>query len=557
MKSLLTSSAFLALLLPCGSDAFCQKLIAYYPFDANARDSSGHGNHGEMIGGVEVTADRFGNACGALSFNGTDGYIEVPNSNSLRSPVSALTITCWFKIEVAPVSSDKKWLTMLSKGNEPNETDNNPQYRLQVLQTATQSTISISSDFTEFDNNYLNHPFSIGKWSFYAMVYDGTNVRTYFNGREVWIFPYRKSFRANDMPMHIAKDIPGVTEFFCGSLDDLRIYNSALTEKEILQLFNDQSGASFNQVFTLTCPSNIIVSTESGKCLAQVNYQQPLVNVNCGSANIRLLNGLASGSQFPLGSSVITYLAESSFGKKQVCSFNVIVKDNAAPLIKCPLDTVVILNDEQGKIFSYGMPLAFDNCSIADIKLLSGLPSGSFFPIGKNALSFRAADQSGNQSDCSFNVIIRKTQISSDTSQAQVKITPKQKVVNTDVINYEHQLTFNDCIITVVMYDDAQQDFDTVSIFYNDKLIVDRQMIWLKKNETITRVLVLNPDEKNYLISKAWNTGQISPNTLKIEFYEGNLLKDKKKFKKAKPIQVKILHSKPGGSGAIVLKCNL
>jgi hypothetical protein len=107
------------------------------------------------------------------------------------------------------------------------------------------------------------------------------------------------------------------------------------------------------------------------------------------------------------------------------------------------------------------------------------------------------------------------------------------------------------------MYDDGEEDNDTISLYYNGKIIVDRQMILLKKNEPIIKVLVLNPDQLNLLVSKAWNVGKVPPNTLKIEFYEGNLTRDLKKIKRKKPVVVKVIHSKPGLAGAIKLQCKL
>ena len=54
-----------------------QGLIAHYNFDDNVLDISGNNNNGVIYGGVQVAADRFRNPCGALQFNGVDGYIEV------------------------------------------------------------------------------------------------------------------------------------------------------------------------------------------------------------------------------------------------------------------------------------------------------------------------------------------------------------------------------------------------------------------------------------------------------------------------------------------------
>ena len=72
-------------------------LVAYYPFDGNANDASGNGNHG-VVHGATPTTDRFGNANSAYGFNGDDcGYVEVPNSTGLQCITRAITISAWIR----------------------------------------------------------------------------------------------------------------------------------------------------------------------------------------------------------------------------------------------------------------------------------------------------------------------------------------------------------------------------------------------------------------------------------------------------------------------------
>lgn len=65
----------------------------------------------------------------------------------------------------------------------------------------------------------------------------------------------------------------------------------------------------------------------------------------------------------------------------------------------------------------------------------------------------------------------------------------------------------------------------------------------------------MNSELENILASKAWNNGEIPPNTLKIEFYEGDWTQNLNKLRYKKPIIEKVIHSKPGLAGAIKLKC--
>ena len=703
-------SIFVIFLLTLGLTSAGQSLIAHYPCDNNASDISGNNNNGVMMGGVQSATDRFGNPCGALLFNGYDAYIEVPDSRTLKSPVNRFSATCWFKMQN---SANYKWLTLICKGGNLTETPDNPQYRVQVFQSFNQSTISINTEFTEYDYGFNSHLFQEDEWHFYALVYDGENVKTYLDGIEIWKFPYKNNLVQNDEPLHIGKDIPGAIEYFNGCMDDIRIFNSALDAKQINRIYKDDSYASFDHDFNLTCPQNIEVNTDYGKCYATVNYDQPVLEIKCGTADLKQISGLPSGAQFPTGISTLVFEAKSNYGIQKSCYSKIIVKDSEPPVIIPVNDTTVFMDDVKlkGKYFTYPLPIASDNCSYT-IKLKSGLPSGSKFFEGKNVLTFVATDNSGNQTEffytvhvlkreksisakcpediikandqgkcgaivnftvpdsinksalkltegktsgsfykvgdtrnkysnevsneCSFvvnvyddekplikcqndtTIIVKKgvrearvfyikpkaldnckidtiiqvkglksgeifpsgvTQnifiakdIYGNSAQCSFNITvidssrekmihkeeePVFKIANlTDSIKYYKQgVEFNKCILTLAMYDDSKQDGDTISLFFNGNEIVKKEMITIKKNGTINVALILEPNVNNYFIFKAWNEGSISPNTLRIEFYEGYFLDNMKKLKKKKPAQTIVMHAKVGVASAISLKC--
>ena len=67
-----------------------RSLVAYYPFDGDANDHSGHDNHGTLVGGVTFVAGRVGQAA---RFDGTTGAISVPHNVSLR--LSTFTLAAW------------------------------------------------------------------------------------------------------------------------------------------------------------------------------------------------------------------------------------------------------------------------------------------------------------------------------------------------------------------------------------------------------------------------------------------------------------------------------
>jgi len=233
-----TAFVFILLLFPLAVLAqkslnITQGLMAHYQFNGDVEDESPNQNHGKMMGGVSLCDDRFGNPCSAMSFNGEDGFISVKSSQSLNSPSEGLSISAWIKISDNNKHSDLQWVSICCKSNQQKEDDYNPHYRFQ----STKVTMSLNTDFTE----EFKHEIDFDRWYFYTLNYDGLFVKAYLNARPIWEFNYSKRLYSNDLPLEIGRDVPGVTEYFAGNMDDVRIYNRPLKASEIETLYRDES----------------------------------------------------------------------------------------------------------------------------------------------------------------------------------------------------------------------------------------------------------------------------------------------------------------------------
>ena len=91
-------------------------MVASYPFSGYANDENGNGNHGNVYQAT-LTADRFGNADRAYSFNGS-AYINVLSSSSLELAGNSISVCLWW---VKPKSDDRWPAAWLSKydGSNP------------------------------------------------------------------------------------------------------------------------------------------------------------------------------------------------------------------------------------------------------------------------------------------------------------------------------------------------------------------------------------------------------------------------------------------------------
>jgi hypothetical protein len=227
-------------------------LVAYYKFDYEPRlkskvlkDYSPNGNDGKIVGVMDYVEDRFGVGCSAMNFDG-NSYVTVPDSKSLKSPHDAFSVAVWFKLNTG-CDLFKEWLTICCKSNQPVESNESPQYRMQ----ATAQTVSINTEFTE---NFIP-PLSYDIWYFYVYTYDGSSVRVFINGKLVFDYPYSGTFTENSMPLEIGRDLPGGTEFYNGVMDDLLVYNRSLSNNEIAGLFSVGSSVQNSRCDN---PKNII-----------------------------------------------------------------------------------------------------------------------------------------------------------------------------------------------------------------------------------------------------------------------------------------------------------
>ncbi|APG58996.1 HYR domain-containing protein [Christiangramia salexigens] len=179
----------------------------------------------------------------------------------------------------------------------------------------------------------------------------------------------------------------------------------------------NKSSCSFNvtvmdsEAPKIQCPANIVESVAYGESGKVVNYDAPVFSDNCEINSINRTSGLASGSEFPVGVTTVTFIVEDAAGNKSNCSFTVEIKetnDTEAPVTSCP--SPITKNSDAGEcgaLVSFPPATATDNAGDENVIITrtdNGPASGEFFPVGETIVSFKATDQSGNSSSCSFSI---------------------------------------------------------------------------------------------------------------------------------------------------------
>lgn len=226
-------------------------LIAYYPFDGHVNDASGNKNHGEAHGGVAYTAGKRGQAA---RFDGVDDYIEI----SPQSEVSAIgdfTISVWTYVQDwKPQTNSHKDRQYIFSGHAHSKTTTSDFYR-QGFGLIYDGDFNIEEihNYIEYkDDNFLEQNTQIpikGEWHFMLFMRKGQQDYTYLDGQRLPATYYRNNKRDDPLNMNhpwfigtFSGNNPhydgGLFNYaYFGLLDELRIYNRALSEAEIQAVY--------------------------------------------------------------------------------------------------------------------------------------------------------------------------------------------------------------------------------------------------------------------------------------------------------------------------------
>ena len=168
------------------------------------------------------------------------------------------------------------------------------------------------------------------------------------------------------------------------------------------------TGSDQAPIFT-DCPSGINKINDPGECGAIVNFDTPTATNSTGNVQVTQIAGPHSGDLFPIGDTNVTFQAEDIDGITSTCSFKVTVIDTEKPVISCGTEdiTVTAKPGENFAVVTFPDPMATDNCE-ATVTQISGLASGSKFPLEDTVVTFEAKDPSANIARCSFTVTVNK-----------------------------------------------------------------------------------------------------------------------------------------------------
>jgi hypothetical protein len=214
-------------------------LIAFYPFTGNANDVSGSNANGTVSGAV-LTADRFGKSNQSYSFDGLDDHIAIGNPAAVQT-TTKVTVAGWVNIDA--FKSNQSLMAIITKIYFDPNAGGNPAkgywLRQDFYGNGTPSfAVALYSATGTYSGMYVggNEALTTGTWMFIAMTINDTQLKVYKNGTltndvtnsvnlvdgtqgDLMIGTYGGGFK------------------FDGLIDDVTIYNRALSDNEVQQLY--------------------------------------------------------------------------------------------------------------------------------------------------------------------------------------------------------------------------------------------------------------------------------------------------------------------------------
>jgi len=260
-------------------------LVAYWSFNnCDATDDSGNGHNGMIYGNPQCVDGERGKA---FSFNGVSDYIEVPNSSSQQISTNEMTVSAW--IRLSGNVGVTQW--RIAEKQQTREIA----WGLEIFGNGYWGTTGTNINFHDSTGlgwvNCLATEINLNPTTWYHAVATDSDgiIKIYINGvlgHECLNGVGIPSFIVS--PIEIARNLMENNFFFSGILDEVHIYNRALTEAEIQALYTEK----------------VIIPYQA------TNYKYQIYSLGAVPANFGALD--FDDSQFQMG--------DGSFGSSGGCS---------------------------------------------------------------------------------------------------------------------------------------------------------------------------------------------------------------------------------------------
>jgi hypothetical protein len=230
-----------------------QGLTAYYPLDGTAQDLSGNGNNGTAYNTQSAT-DRWGNANGAMQFNGVSAYINVGSAGLSNNPI-AYTQIAWIKTSYA--GSDHVIITRRQLQD----------YNMgwcTLMTHAGKGDLCVDADYHRVDvqgaSNVAN-----AVWHMIAGVRNSNQYTLFVDGLQAAQAIDNFAMPGSTSSVYIGRHA-GWSRYFNGAIDDVYFYDRALNSNDIWALYTQ-----LPHILSITSTAEVVSFNVSATMLAGTN----------------------------------------------------------------------------------------------------------------------------------------------------------------------------------------------------------------------------------------------------------------------------------------------
>ena len=206
-------------------------LVAYYPFKGNFIDESVNTNDGTG-NGVQFISDKNGITNQAASLNGTTSYISVPHNSLFNFGTGNFTICALIKTGVIPTYS---WSAILTKHNS--QTNHDTEFFLLIEGSTGKPQFGLSTNLGVFERITGSTSICDNFYHVLCGIRENAQIKFYVDG--ILVGTTSSSINPNNTnPLNIGRSsYNSGSGYFNGVIDEILIYNRALTQTEISNLF--------------------------------------------------------------------------------------------------------------------------------------------------------------------------------------------------------------------------------------------------------------------------------------------------------------------------------
>jgi hypothetical protein len=244
-KKLIYLASFVLVLSAALTSAAKAELVGWWRFDEGsgtiATDLSEYGNDGTLQGDPQWVNGKFGKA---LQFDGVDDWVEIPHAEILTVD-NEVTVMAWINAERHTGPNNESWQGIVAKSNSPRS------YSLYTEASGALHFSTTSTTINDYVGTLSTGQVPLNEWVHVAAMVVGGQHQYYINGEPAGtsgsgiVLPGT----LDTSPVLIGRTGEGASRSFLGMIDDVRIFNHALTQEEIQVIMQ---GAGFDFAFNPT-----------------------------------------------------------------------------------------------------------------------------------------------------------------------------------------------------------------------------------------------------------------------------------------------------------------